>query len=212
MNTKGISAFFEENWKFVLSLVAVLVVVGGTVGIWNERKKAREKEATNFLYDTQVSVRALSEQKKFKEAEAALQPLLEKYPGTRAAYEAQLQMGDLWMENGAFAEAVKSYQLAADNAKDAFSKLLAKYNLGIAEESAGKFQEAVASYDDAMKVEGSDFLKPEILMAQARCFEALKNLPKAAEIYQQIQKDFASRSYYSGAAAAFERLLSAGSN
>lgn len=210
MNTKAFSEFVEQNWQFLVSLVAVALVIVVGVGFWTERKQAREKEATNFLYEIQSTVRPLVEQKKLSEAESALKPLLEKFPGTRAAYEAELQMGDIWMEAGNFANAVKSYELAAGTAKDSFSQLLARYNLGIAKESAGQFQEAVASYGDALSMEGADFLKPEILMAQARCFEQLKNVAKATEIYEQVQKDFASRSYYSGAAAAFERML--GSN
>jgi len=211
MNTKGLSDFFAANWKFVVGLLTAVVVVLAVAGFWNHRRQVNEREATNMLYDAQVASRVFVAEKNLPEAEKSFQSLLEKFPKSRAAYEAHLQIGDLLMEAGNPVEAMKRYEQAASIAGDSFSKLLARYNLGIAREQAGQFQEAVASYDDALKMEGSDFLKPEILMAQARCFEALKQVAKAIEIYQAIQKDFANRSYYSGAASAYEKQLSSGS-
>jgi len=80
---------------------------------------------------------------------------------------------------------------------------LATYSKAIAEEVAGQFDQAVKSLDFASQMKGSEFLKPEILMAQARSYEALKNFSKAAEIYKTIQEKYASKTYYSNAAAAF---------
>lgn len=211
MNTKGLSDFFAANWKFVAGLLTAVVVVLAVAGFWNHRGQVNEREATNMLYDAQVASRVFVAEKNIAEAEKSFQSLVEKFPKSRATYEAHLQMGDLLMEAGNPAEAMKRYEKAASIAGDSFSKLLARYNLGIAREQAGQYQEAVASYADALTMEGSDFLKPEILMAQARCFEALKQVAKAIEIYQSIQKDFANRSYYSGAASAYEKQLTSGS-
>jgi len=210
MNTQGLNSFFSANWKLFAGLGVALVVAVAVAGFWSARGKTIEREATNMLYDAQLQAREAVAKKDAAGAEKAFLPLLEKYPHTRAAFEASLQVGDLYMDGGNFAEAVKRYEQASALAGDAFSELLARYNLGIAREQAGQFQEAVASYDAALKMEGSGFLKPEILMAQARCFEALQQVAKAIEVYQRIQKDFADRSFYSGAAAAFEKQLSAG--
>lgn len=209
MNTQGLNSFFSGNWKFFAGLVTAVVVVLAVAGFWNERRKSMEREATNMLYDAQTAARDFVAKKDAAGAEKAFAPLLDKYPNTRAAFEANLQIGDLYMEAKSYAEAIKRYEQAAGLANDSFSKLLARYNLGIAREQAGQFQEAVVSYDDALKIEGSTFLKPEILMAKARCFEALKKVTEAVAVYQMIQKEFASRSYYSGAASAFEKQLSA---
>lgn len=206
MNTKS---FFSDNWKLLAGVVAAVAVVVGGYAFWKERSSAGERAAINMLYEAQVSARTLIAQKNADGATKALHAVVDKYPSSRAAFEASLQEGDIWMDEGKFDDAVKSYGWAENNAKDGFSRVLARYNLGIAQESAGKFSEAVISYDDAMKVQDSTFLKPEILMAKARCFEALKDVAQAIGIYQQIQKDFANRSFYNGAAAAFEKQLSA---
>jgi predicted negative regulator of RcsB-dependent stress response len=207
MNTKGLNDFVEQNWKLLAGVILAAVIALVAAGILNERSKANERAATNALFDAQKSVRELAEKKQITEADQALQKVAAEHHGTRAAFEASLQGGDLFMDSAKYDEAAKRYETAAKDGKDSFSKILARYNLGIALESAGKFQEAVASYKDAIALKGSDFLKPEILMAQARCFEALKEIPKAVEIYNQVQKDFASSSYYSGAAAAFAGLI-----
>ncbi len=206
----NIRVFFTENWKLLTAAAVAVVLVVGGVGFWKERKSSQEQAASALLFEAQTQAQGPLAQKNISEVEKIFAPLLEKYPRSRAAYEATLQIGDLWMDAGSFAEAVKRYDQAVGMAKDSFSKLLAKYNAAVAKEAAGQYQEAVQSYEEARNTEGSDFLKPEILLAQARCFEALKQVNKAVEIYQEIQKKFADRAYYSGAAAAFEKQLSAG--
>ncbi|MGE3262138.1 MAG: YfgM family protein [Bacteriovoracia bacterium] len=209
MNTKAISDLVVENWKAVAGIIlAALVVVGG-VALWKERSERREMAATNALYEAQLAAKDLIAGKQLEQAEKSYEKLFAEYPGSRAAYEAELQIGDLWMEAKNFDKATEHYEKAASHAKDSFSRLLARYNLGISQESAGKFKEAVATYEETLKTDGSDFLRPEVLMAQARCYEALKENQKAIELYKTVQEKFAARSYYSGAASAFEKQLSA---
>jgi tetratricopeptide (TPR) repeat protein len=119
-------------------------------------------------------------------------------------------MGDLWMDAGNFEKANGHYQSASSMTSDSFSRLLANYSLGVAKESEGKYSEAIASYSAALDAQGSDFIRPEILMAQARCYEALKDVKRAIEIYKTVQEKYSSRAYYSGAASAYEKQLSAG--
>lgn len=197
-----------KQWKVLagaLGTIALLLVI---VGIWKESAARRDREATNMLYEAQTSARKAAGEKKPEEAEKAYDNLLNRFKGTRAAYEARLQLGDIWMDTAQYDKAIGHYQAAVDASADPFSRLLALYTLGVARESAGKTQEAVGAYDEALKISGSDFLRPEILMAQARCFEALKQPAKAIELYKQVQEKFASRSYYSGAASAYEKQLS----
>lgn len=198
-----------KHWKILAGAAGAVVVVLGILGIWGEMKSRREQEATTFLYEAQVAARKAADEKRFEEAEKAYQPVVEKFKGTRSAYEAQLQMGDIWMDAGNFEKAIQHYEGAMKSASDPFSKLLGHYTLGVAKESAGKIQDAVNEYEAALKAQGSDFLRPEILMAQARCYEALQQPAKAIELYKIVQDKFASRSYYSGAASAYEKQLSA---
>lgn len=200
-----------KQWKVLAGAAGALVLVLGIVGVWSEMQGRRDREATNMLYEAQTSARKAMEAKKPEDAEKAYEALLAKHKGTRAGYEARLQLGDLWMDSANYDKAIPHYQAAVDASKDPFSRLLALYTLGVARESSGKFQEAVAAYEEAQKAPGSDFLRPEILMAQARCFEALQQPAKAIELYKTVQDKFASRSYYSGAASAYEKQLASSS-
>jgi predicted negative regulator of RcsB-dependent stress response len=209
MNTENIAKFFADNWVVIAGAVAIVVVGALGFGIWQDRQSSFERKASEALYEAQLQARDSLAAKNISEAEKKFAPVFEKFGKSRAAFEASLLLGDLYMDAGNFPEAEKRYEAALVLAKDAFSKLLAQYNLGIAKESAGNFQAAVASYDQALST-SSDFLRPEILMAKARCLEALQKVTEAVQVYQEVQKKFPNRSFYSGAAAAFEKKLSSG--
>lgn len=198
-----------EYWKPLAAfLLVVLVAVGGF--LWRkEARAARERQATNLLYEAQVTARKAVTDKKIDEAERAYLPLVEKFQGTRAAFEAELQMGDIWMDAGSFDKAIAHYRAASAVAADSFSRLLAVYAVGTAEESASRPEQAVKAYEEALSIPETEFLRPELLMAQARCYEAMSQDKKAIEIYKVVQDKFASRTYYAGAASAYEKRLSA---
>jgi tetratricopeptide (TPR) repeat protein len=196
-----------EQWKIILGLAAVVLLVIAGIGITTELRSRRETSATNALYEAQLEARKAD--KKPEVAEQAFQKVIDGHKGTRAAFEAELQAGDAWMDAANFDKAAAHYQKAGDESSDSFSKLLSIYNVGLARESQGKMEDAVKAYEQALAISGSDFLRPEILMAQARCYEALNQGAKAIEIYKTVEEKYASRSYYSGAASAFEKQLSA---
>lgn len=207
MSTKTFSDTLVDNWKALAGVIAVAILLVAGVAAWKDHAAKRELAATAALYEAQVAARDLVAAKQYDQAEKAYDKLFADYSGSRAAYEAELQIGDFWMEAKNLEKASAHYEKAAGLAKDAFSRVLARYNLGIAQESAGKFKEAVATYEETVKADGSDFLRPEVLMAQARCYEALKENHKAIELYKTVQEKFASRPYYSSAASAFEKQL-----
>lgn len=209
MNNSGLKGFFVSNKKALgaVTLAVFIAVVG--VLLWKEGRARKEHEATNMLFDAQAQARPLVAARRFDQAVELYAPLLAKYPKSRAGYEARLLMGDIWMDAENFAEAAKHYEAAAQAASDEFSLVLARYNVGVARESAGEHQAAIASYEAALKAKGSEFLRPEILMAEARCYEALSQNGKAIELYKTVQEKYAAKTYYSGAASAYEKQLSA---
>lgn len=207
MKTSEFSKFLDQNKKPLAALAAVLVVVIlGTV-LWQNARAGKNREANNLLAEIQNQARPLITVKSFDAAAKLYEPLFAKYPGSRAAYEGELQLGDLRMDAEQFDRAATHYANAAKMASDDFGRVLARYNLGIAEESGKKYQEAVLAYEDALQAKGSEFLRPEILMAQARCYEALNQKDKAVALYKTVQEKYAAKTYYSGAASAYEKQL-----
>lgn len=207
MEKFNLETFVMENWKFLVSLtVAVVLICGGVFG-WVEYKQSRERKAHELLFSINQEVQEKLAKKDLDAVKKSYEPLFERFPSSRASYEAALQLGDYQMDEGNPKEAVPFYQQAMKIAGDGFSSVLARYSLGIAEEQAGNCADAVQSYDEAMKAKEGNFLKPELMMAKARCFEVLKQVDKAVETYKQVQSQFSDRSFYSGAASAFEKRL-----
>lgn len=205
MNTNSLN--LDIKW-IASGIVAVLVIIG-IVGIVRERSESREREASNMLYELSQQAQSLAKEKKFEDAASAYGPLLKKYPRSRAAFDAELQIGDIYSDARKPQEASSHYKNAESIAPDSFSKALSQYNLGAALENAAQYKEAVSEYESAMK--NSELMQPELLLAAARCYEKLGMKEKALANYNQIKEKFANRTgYYSGAASALSAQLSAG--
>ncbi len=204
---KQAGSFVEQNLKAIGVLLAAVLLILVIVGVLRDVAATREKEASELLFQARAKSEVLAKTDE-KAAADAFDTLIQKYPSSRAAFEAELLAGDVWMAKNKFSEAEKRYALAAEKAQDNFSKLLALYNLGAAQENEGAFDRAVQSYGGAEAVKASEFMRPELLMAEARCYEALKNVAKATELYKIIQDKYAAQTFYSGAAAVFLSELS----
>ncbi|NUM89013.1 MAG: hypothetical protein HUU37_07400, partial [Bdellovibrionales bacterium] len=187
-----------------------LVVVLGALGIHKDRTAKREATAASVLFETREAASKEVNTRKFDAAVERFQDLMKRYAGTRAAYEARLVVGDIWMDAELPEKAAASYADAFSVAPDEFSRLLARYNESLAWESGKGWEKALEGYRDAMKFKGADFLKPELLMAQARCLEALKRWTEARGVYEEIRRNFAEKSFYTNAATAFLNALPAG--
>ena len=209
MNNPTVKNFFAENLKLLLALLGAILVIAAIVLFFQAKHEAKEREAANALFEMRKMTDPLTQAKDYKSAAGILETVVEKFPGTRASFEANLMIADCFVDAKLPEKAIPYYTKAASEAPDNFTKVLALYSKGIAEESAGKVSEAVQSLDAAMKTSGSQFLTPEILMAQARSYEAMKNFAKAAEVYKTVEEKFANKSYYSSAAAAFLAKINA---
>jgi tetratricopeptide (TPR) repeat protein len=124
---------------------------------------------------------------KFADSLKKLHAVAEQYPGTRAAFEANLQVGDLYFNHGEAPKAVEWYQKALGGAPDKLAKVFALSALGYANEGAGKFSEALASFQKAMDLgEVSSGVKGDVMLGVARSYEEMGDTAKARAMYDQI--------------------------
>ena len=124
----------------------------------------------------------------------ALKNVAEKFSGTRAAFDARLQLGDLYYRHGQADKAVPLYQKAVETSPGPFQKGLALSSLGYALENSGKLSEAVQTFEKAIGL-GEASLKGDLLLAVARCQEGLHDTAKARSTYDQIVSQLPNTEY-----------------
>jgi len=129
----------------------------------------------------------------------ALKKVSEKYHGSRAGFEADLKLGDLFFDHALQGsdEALKWYQSALDQANSTLDKSFAAYAQAHALEAHGKFEEAIKTLETVMH-EAPESFEPELMMTLARVEQKSGNTARASELYDEIQikhqnTDFARR-------------------
>ena len=131
---------------------------------------------------------------KLAEGVKAYQGVIQKYDGTRPAVEARIALADLYYNHGEPAKAVPLYQAAADHSSGTFERALAFSSVGYAQENAGKPKEAQQAYEKALNL-GETSLKGDLLLAMARCYQALNDNAKARTTYDQISSQLPNTEY-----------------
>lgn len=136
---------------------------------------------------------------------AALAKVTQDYPGTRAAFEAYLTIGDTYFEHGQFAQAIVPYQAAVEGAKPRSARPLALHALAYAFENEKKYNEAIEALRRILS-SGDTSLKSDTTLALGRNFELLGDKPKALEQYKQVVKEFPNTAAAKAAEAGISHL------
>ncbi len=122
---------------------------------------------------------------KLPESIKKFQAVIQEFPGTRAAYEAQMALGGIYLNHGTPAKAASWYEQAAKGAPSGFEKASAYSALGYAHENSNKLPEALSAYETAIN-QGEATLKGDLLMSKARVLELMKDSAKAKTTYDQV--------------------------
>lgn len=182
--------------------VVALAAVGGGV-YYTSHQSARSSAANNALYEANealgaqlktweatlpkgadVQFQKVDVDSKFGDAVKKFAAVSEQYSGTRAAFEAEMRIGDLYFNHGDATKAISYYEKATTSAPKAFDQANAFSALGYARENSGNLQGALEAYQKALKT--GDALKGDLLMSIARCQEQLKQPDQAKVTYDQI--------------------------
>ncbi|MGK5090108.1 tetratricopeptide repeat protein [Bdellovibrionota bacterium FG-2] len=131
---------------------------------------------------------------KLSEGVKKLQEVSTKFKGTRAGFEADLELGNLYFNHGEPLKAVSWFEKAALGAPSIFERALAYSSQGNALENGEKFSDAVQAYEKALNL-GEETLKGDLLLAMARCYEGAKEFVKAKGVYDRIIKELPSKEH-----------------
>lgn len=123
-----------------------------------------------------------------------LKDVSEKYSSVRAGYESALLLGDLYLDHGDAAKALPWYQTAYSRAPRGYERAALGYTLGVTHENLGHTKESLEAYQKALN-SGENALKPELLLAVARVYEATGDLVKAKNSYDEVLQSFPATEY-----------------
>jgi tetratricopeptide (TPR) repeat protein len=156
-----------------------------------EKQDPKAKEAENL---EAILFKKLDVDAKFPGGVHGLQAVAAEFQGTRAGYEAQLILANLYFEHGEAAKSVPQYLKAVETAPGTFEKATALEALGYAYENTGKVPEALQTYDRALNL-GEVSIRGDVMLAMGRSLEAMNDPNKARSIYDQIQSQLPNTEY-----------------
>jgi pentatricopeptide repeat protein len=181
---RGTQIWEDHGTRILLALGAVVLVLLLVFFVSRTRAQAEDRAASD-LFRAELSV----EQNDFATAIQMLREIVDAAPGTRAAQQAMMYLGDAYLGQGKPTEAVNWYRRAlakAGRAKDA--KAASLYGLAAALEDRGDFVQAAASNEELAKLATSDNERGRTMLAQARCLAKAGQSEKAISVYKEIQR------------------------
>jgi TolA-binding protein len=122
---------------------------------------------------------------KMPETIKAYRQVIELYPSTRAAYDARMALGHLYLQHGQANLAEEWLTQATSSSPRGIERALSFLALGYSREGQGKHKEAIDSFTTALST-GEDAAKGDALMGIARSYEALHDLTNARATYDKV--------------------------
>jgi predicted negative regulator of RcsB-dependent stress response len=206
---QNVKKFVANNSKLIAGLLVACAFIGMVYAIWSDVHRKQEMAAASAYFNAKKQADPLIANKQYDNAIALYEGVSKAHKGTHAAFEAVLAIADANMDQKKISEAIQEYEQATKQAPDQFAKMLAFYSKGTAEETAGKYAEAIKSYESAMSATKSDSLQPELIMAQARCYEAANDRKKAIDLYKKLEERYPGKTFYTNSAMAYRSMLEA---
>jgi TolA-binding protein len=132
-----------------------------------------------------IEFKSLDVDAKLPETVKAYRLVIDKFSGSRAAYDAQMALGHLYLQHGQAAPSEKFLSQAVASAPRGVEKALALSALGYAREAQGKLKEAADSFNQAAAT-GEDAVQGDVLLALARCYEGMNDPTNARATYDKV--------------------------
>lgn len=164
--------FWEQHrQKIMVAGLAVLAVVAAAF-LWHRRKIELAESASASLATAYDS--------------AALERVIQTYPGQPVVPIALLRLADVQFRSGQYAEAAAAYQKFLAQFSSHSLANLAKLGMAGCEEAQGNFESAKARYEQLVISDTSGHTTLTAKMGAARCAEALGQTQQARQLYEEL--------------------------
>lgn len=179
------TAFWEQHGtKILIGVGAVALLCVLAFFMMQARNKA-EAEASGDLFRASLAV----SQGDYASAAPMLEEIVKSQPGTDAAREAMLYLGDARMSIGKPDEATGWYRKYLDKVGgDDVRARIGHFALATSLEDSRQYAPAAEEYAKAAETSGTDNERARAMLGQARCFVRASQMPKAVEVYTAITR------------------------
>jgi TolA-binding protein len=174
---------WERNSSRILIGAGVLVLVAILAFFVLRARSQAEVRAADNLFRATIAV----SQGDYVTAAPMLEEIVNAAPGTRAARQAMLYLGDALAAQKKPGEAATWYRKYLDRTRrDRVMQQAGYFALGAALEDAGQFGEAASAYAESAKRASTDNERGRAMLSQGRSLLRAGQSAKAVEVYQAI--------------------------
>lgn len=173
---------WERFGRTILIAVGAILLLALLVFFVMRTRAQAEQRAMGDLFRAMVALT----QGDAASASPMLKEIVDNSPGTRAARDAMLLLGDAMMAQRQPKEAATWYQKYIDKAGDKERERAGYAGLGAALEDGGQFGPAADAYAKAAERARTDNERGRALLSQARSLARAGQSPKAIEVYKKV--------------------------
>lgn len=188
---RGLQIIQERKGLTAGILVAILVIAGGA-GTYKWHETQQEREAQGLLVKAYSAMwgDGSGAQRNPDEAKKIYGEIAARYPGTAAAEEAMIRLGNLQFEGSKYDEAVGTYGNYLTTYPRGRFLVMAGLGKAYAEETKGDLPAAEKTLSQLLGAVKDDPLAGEVNSTLAHVYEVMKKPEDALQIYSQIAERF----------------------
>lgn len=185
----------EQNLAVIISVLVVLILIGGAVIGYNSYQKHVEMQAAQMLYPSQKKI---SEElaKDHKVSESTLKTYetqLKANGGTAVGLASALETASELLKSSQAEQALDVLNLVKYQPKktDFYFGLL-KMTTGLAYLDAGQPDKALTEYTAVIREDAQKAFHPEALLKSGLASEKKNDFDKAKEFYERVSQEFSN--------------------
>jgi outer membrane protein assembly factor BamD (BamD/ComL family) len=184
--------FARDRKGLTLGLLAGVLVISAAVGAYGWHRERQEREAQSVLARAHTALwgDAAGTARKPDEARKLYGEVADKYPGTVAAEEALVRLGNLQFDGSKYDEAIAAYGTYLTTYPRGRFRVMAGIGKAYAEEAKGDLVAAERTLSQLVEIAPDDPLAGEAYSTLAHVYEVMKKPDEAVRVYNQIAERF----------------------
>jgi TolA-binding protein len=179
----AVTNYARQNSRKLTGVAVGILIVLLVITIARRERAAAELEAQTMLARTNLDL----QQGNFSSALQGYQAVLERFRGTWGHSDAVFLSGDANFATGRYDSALVFFESYLD-LKKRRETFTVSAKIGVAQclEQMGKLGDAAEGYLKVQREHPTDPYAPDALLGAARCYELLRDLPKAEAAYKDL--------------------------